>query len=98
VFDGHGGKEVAHYSKNHFEDCLKSQTEYTSGDLKEGLRKGFLGIDDLLVNKGGLEEVADLKRQNPPAKSPLMKILQDSIANRQGITPESINGEVLTDE
>jgi hypothetical protein len=98
VFDGHGGKEVAHYSKNHFEDCLKSQTEYTSGDLKEGLRKGFLGIDDLLVNKGGLAEVADLKRQNPPAKSPLMKILQDSIANRQGITPESDNGAELTDE
>ncbi len=82
MFDGHGGKEVAHYSKNHFEECLKSQTDYTSGDFKEGLRKGFLSIDNLLVNKGGLAEVADLKRQNPPAKSPLMKILQDSIANR----------------
>jgi protein phosphatase 2C family protein 2/3 len=62
VFDGHGGKEVAHYSKNHFENCLKSQPEFKSGDLKEGLRKGFLGIDDLLVNKGGLTEVASLKR------------------------------------
>ena len=98
MFDGHGGKEVAHYSKNHFEQCLKSQTEFTSGDLKEGLRKGFLGIDDLLVNKGGLAEVAELKRQNPPAKSPLMKILQDSIANRQGQPPESDNGAELTDE
>lgn len=28
VFDGHGGKEVAHYAKKHFEDCLRSQKEF----------------------------------------------------------------------
>lgn len=58
MFDGHGGKEVAHYSKNHFETCLKQQTEFANGDYKEGLRKGFLAIDETLVNKGGLNEVA----------------------------------------
>ena len=36
MFDGHGGKEVAHYSKNHFETCLKQQTEFANGDYKEG--------------------------------------------------------------
>lgn len=75
MFDGHGGREVAHYSRNHFEEILRSQPEYATGDFKEGLRKGFLAVDDTLVNKGGLAEVADLKRKNPPAKSPLMKIL-----------------------
>jgi hypothetical protein len=43
----------------------------------------------LLVNKDGLKEVADIKRKNPPAKSPIMKILQDTVANRNGMAPVS---------
>lgn len=38
------------------------------------MRKGFLQVD-VMLNNGGLEEVAQTKRDNPPAKSPLMKIL-----------------------
>ena len=32
---------------------------------------------DETLNDGGLEEVAKIKRDNPPRKSPLMKILGD---------------------
>ena len=32
---------------------------------------------DETLNEGGLEEVAKIKRDNPPKKSPLMKILGD---------------------
>ena len=40
------------------------------------MRKGFLNVDTML-NNGGLEEVAQTKRDNPPKKSNLMKILND---------------------
>ena len=76
MFDGHGGGEVAKYTKKHFEDLLTNVEEYKSSDFKEGLRKGFLRVDESL-NAGGLEEVAATKRANPPSKSPLMKILTD---------------------
>ena len=48
VFDGHGGREVAHYAKKHFEKILKSEDNYIKGDLKEALRKGFLKVDESL--------------------------------------------------
>ena len=58
VFDGHGGGEVAKYSKAHFEDLLNEVEEFKTGsDINEGLRKGFLKVDESL-NDGGLEEVA----------------------------------------
>ena len=76
VFDGHGGGEVAKYTKAHFEELLFDVEEYKQSDFKEGLRKSFLKVDESL-NSGGLEEVAKTKRDNPPSKSPLMKILTD---------------------
>ena len=69
VFDGHGGGEVARYTKRHFEEVLKPLPEFEKEDYKEALRRGFLGIDDKLTKGGGLEEVAKDKRENPPNKS-----------------------------
>ena len=88
MFDGHGGAEVAKYTKNHFERLLHEQEEYKQNNYKEGLRKGFLRVDETL-NEGGLEEVAKIKRDNPPRKSPLMKILGDVTAGKRaaGATP-----------
>lgn len=57
VFDGHGGGEVAKYTKRHFEEGLREVEEFKQSNYKEGLRKGFLKIDESL-NSGGLEEVA----------------------------------------
>jgi len=76
VFDGHGGGEVAKFAKKHFEEGLRKIEEFKQSDFKEGLRKGFLQVD-IALNNGGLDEVAQTKRENPPAKSPLMKILGD---------------------
>ena len=53
VFDGHGGGEVARYTKRHFEEGLREIEEFKKQDYKEGLRKGFLDVDDKL-NAGGL--------------------------------------------
>jgi serine/threonine protein phosphatase PrpC len=33
VFDGHGGGEVAKYTKNHFETLLREIPEYKSSDF-----------------------------------------------------------------
>ena len=41
------------------------------------MRKGFLNVD-VQLNNGGLQEVAKDKRENPPNKSPLLKVLQES--------------------
>jgi len=77
VFDGHGGGEVAKYSRSHFERILNEVEEFKSGsDICEGMRKGFLRVDESLVG-GGLEEVGKMRADNPPTKSPLMKILSD---------------------
>jgi hypothetical protein len=38
-----------------------------------------LGLDEALEKPSGMEELAEMKRKNPPKKSPLMKILQDTM-------------------
>jgi serine/threonine protein phosphatase PrpC len=43
VFDGHGGREVAVYCGNHYENILKNTAE--AGDKKEWMRKSFLEVD-----------------------------------------------------
>ena len=48
MFDGHGGREVAHYAKKNCEKIIKSEENYIKGDIKEALRKGFLKVDDSL--------------------------------------------------
>ena len=78
VFDGHGGGEVARYTKRHFEEIVKPLPEFEKEDYKEALRKSFLGVDTKLTQGGGLEEVAKDKRENPPNKSQLLKVLTDA--------------------
>jgi hypothetical protein len=39
---------------------------------------------DVCLNNGGLNELAEMKRKNPPAKSPLMKIINESMGKGQG--------------
>lgn len=39
---------------------------------------------DEKLNEGGLEEVAEMKRKNPPNKSPLLKILTEASPNGGG--------------
>ena len=74
------GQEVAKFTKAHYQDILKNQQLFASKeDIKEGLRRSFLGLDEALEKPSGMEELAEMKRKNPPKKSPLMKILQDTM-------------------
>lgn len=82
VFDGHGGREVACYAEKHYANLLNKEEGFVKGtDVKEAMRRSFLQVDESLKD-GGLTEVADMKKANPPAKSPLMKILSESLANK----------------
>lgn len=38
-----------------------------------------MGLDEALEKPSGMKELEDMKRKNPPKKSPLMKILQDTM-------------------
>lgn len=61
VFDGHGGQEVALYTQKYLEELVKATDGYKKQDYKEGLRQSFLDIDYNLENRGGLEEVGEMR-------------------------------------
>ena len=61
------------------------------------MRKGFLGVDDSL-NAGGLEEIAEIKRANPPAKSPMMKLFGEVMASKNQLPTPAMEGGPATDE
>ena len=62
VFDGHGGKEVSQFVKNHFiEEFMKNKnTKYEN--ISESLIETFLKMDELLRTKEGKEELSRLNK------------------------------------
>ena len=63
VFDGHGGREVAVYAKNHYEDILKQTQDLIEKEsLDEWMRKSFLKVDEELRKPEGQNELGDLRR------------------------------------
>jgi len=51
VFDGHGGKEVAKFTKIKYPDLLLGLKSFQSGDYEAALRESFHGIDTLLEDE-----------------------------------------------
>lgn len=45
VFDGHGGREVAVFSNQHYEEILVKDFKEHEDDIREGLRVSFLNVD-----------------------------------------------------
>ena len=84
VFDGHGGGEVAQYTRQHYADCLRSMKKYQDKSFGEALRESFLKIDEELEGAQGQEELQAFKKLNPPNKSPLFKILGETLGNGAG--------------
>lgn len=46
VFDGHGGKEVAEYSKLNFKKVLEAEAKFKIGEYQTALRNAFLKLDE----------------------------------------------------
>lgn len=84
VFDGHGGKEVALFTKDHLGDCLTKSTHYREQKFEDALKESFLQIDEKLETDAGKEELAAMKRKSPPNKSALFKILGETLGNGGG--------------
>ena len=61
VFDGHGGKEVAQFVKNHFTEELKKNKNYLSGNYKKALVDNFFKMDEMCLEPSGQLE---LKKDN----------------------------------
>ena len=58
VFDGHGGKEVSQFVKNHFiKEFMNNQnTKYEN--ISNALIETFLKMDELMLTKNGKEELS----------------------------------------
>ena len=87
VFDGHGGKEIAIFSKFYFVEELAKNTSFLEGRYKEALEEVFLRIDTLLEDPKYEPELAFYRKiPNPsdlPADAHLAKFrftpLQDQV-------------------
>ena len=57
VFDGHGGKEVAQYVKQHFTKQLVENKNYKAGVMKNALQENFLKMDEIMIESPGKLEL-----------------------------------------
>jgi protein phosphatase 1G len=64
VFDGHGGKEVSQFVKNHFTKELISNSNFKSGNIKVALQETFLKMDNLMREENGKIELKDLSKKS----------------------------------
>jgi len=79
VFDGHGGREVAIFCQNHYEEILsKDMAMEGKGEQQEWLRQSFLKVDDEIRTPAGQDEIGDLRRDQPPKKPAILNILGEA--------------------
>ncbi len=64
VFDGHGGKEVSQFVKNHFTNELISNANFKLGNIKQALQETFLKMDDLMRKENGKIELKELSKKS----------------------------------
>ena len=62
VFDGHGGKEVSQFVKQHFTKELLSNNNFKSGKLKQALEETFLRMDELMREPNGRQELKEISK------------------------------------
>ena len=63
---------------------IKISDNFKAKKYDEALRDSFLRIDHDLELDWGREEIANMKRKEPPNKSPLFKLLGDTLGNGGG--------------
>lgn len=64
VFDGHGGREVARFVKNHFTEELLENINFKKGNYKEAMIETFLRIDDLLIEADSMLELKEESKKS----------------------------------
>lgn len=97
MFDGHGGREVAVYCKNHYEDILKNNKDIMEKDgVEVWLKQSFLKVDDDLRTDQGQNELGDLRRAQPPKKPAILNILGEHDKEKKEPSEQS-NEEMMLD-
>ncbi|KAJ1628171.1 phosphatase 2C-like domain-containing protein [Pavlovales sp. CCMP2436] len=66
VFDGHGGREVAHFCKRHFADALPFLEHWPSRRFEPLLREAFLKMDEMLQDAAHQPELIGLRAVPAP--------------------------------
>lgn len=64
VFDGHGGKEVAQFVQAHFVEELLKNKKFKEGDMKKALIETFFRMDEMCVEKEGMQELKALNKKS----------------------------------
>ncbi|KAG8461099.1 hypothetical protein KFE25_003668 [Diacronema lutheri] len=67
VFDGHGGREVAHFCKLHFAETLPTLPSWRARAFAPLLREAFLAMDEMLLEPRYYAELGALRGTPPPA-------------------------------
>jgi protein phosphatase 1G len=80
VFDGHGGKEVSLFVKQHFSNELVANKNFNT-NLKVALSETFIKIDELLVEPSGKTELKKYAKQSKEEEEALN---QKEKNNKQG--------------
>jgi len=70
VFDGHGGKEVAIFSKFYFVEELIKRNAFHEGNYQQALEETFLQIDTLLDDPKNEAELAYYRKFPNPSDLP----------------------------
>lgn len=86
---------MAQFTKSHFPDFLRASEDYQTKKFDMALKEAFLKVDEELEKDWGKDEIAQMKRKNPPNKSPLMKILGGEM-NKDG-NSELTNEQLMLD-
>jgi len=97
VFDGHGGREVAVFCNNHYEDILERNKDLRDKEgEREWLRASFLKVDEELRTEKGQNELGDLRRAKPPKKPAILNILGENDKDKKDPAEQS-NEEMMLD-
>ena len=75
---------MALFTKDRLGECLRGSSKYKASSYEDALKESFLRIDEELEKDTGKEALAAMKRKSPPNKSPLFKILGETLGNGGG--------------
>ena len=64
VFDGHGGKEVSNFVKNHFTKSFLSNKKIKTNHIKQAIIETFLNMDELMQQSDGKNELKILAKKS----------------------------------
>ena len=63
VFDGHGGKEVSSFVKNHFTKAFLANKKIQTDHIKQAIIETFLKMDELMQESEGIKELKNISKK-----------------------------------